>query len=88
MSRDNIRPTNLQDNDTVEGDRIEIQAKFPNSTENPQENVVNVQWSATSGFLERRNGSLVIPYDGYEPFIMGLEIEQFAWERVDDIKIG
>ena len=87
-SRDNQGPVELQDNDIVDGDRIEVLATFPNSTENPEDNIVNIQWSASSGFIESRNGTLLIPDDGYEPFIQGLQLDQLVWERFDGIQIG
>ncbi|MHA1908987.1 MAG: hypothetical protein ACW98Y_16930, partial [Candidatus Thorarchaeota archaeon] len=88
-SRDNVHGAELMDNDTIEADRIEVIATFPNSTDTPHDNIINVQWRASSGFIENRNSSLVVPEDeDYEPFIMGLELQNLAWERIDGIHIG
>ncbi|MFW9850363.1 MAG: hypothetical protein ACFFF4_14620 [Candidatus Thorarchaeota archaeon] len=87
-SRENRQPAELQNGDTIYGDRIQVLATFPNSTENPQNNIVDIQWSASCGFRESRNGSLIIPYPEYEPFIMGLEVDQLVWERIEGINTG
>jgi len=64
------------------------QASFDDSNYYPDLNVDEVRWSASRGFIEHRNGELIIPNDGYEPFIMGLEIDQLGWERIDGIQRG
>ena len=87
-SRDSPSPKVLEDGTTIIGDQITVQASFDDSHYSPGVIVDEVRWSASRGFIEHRNGELIIPYDGYEPFIMGLEIDQLGWERIDGIQRG
>lgn len=87
-SRESTTPSNITDDSIVTGDRIQFSAEFPNSVGDPDSDVVSIEWSATKGFRHNVTGNLVIPYDGYEPFILGMNVSQFAWEKVDNIKQG
>ncbi|MDF1539984.1 MAG: hypothetical protein P1Q69_13895 [Candidatus Thorarchaeota archaeon] len=88
-SRETPSPQILEDNAIIEGDRITVEAVFEDSMEHPDLRVEEVSWSVSRGFIKHRTGELLVPDDeAYEPFIMGLNISQLVWERIDGIQRG
>jgi hypothetical protein len=87
-SRDRVVPELLTDGAVIQGDQISVEAVFPRSRSSPEENVASISWTASSGMVVNRSGSLVIPDDGCNPFGEDIDLAQFAWERIDGINRG
>ncbi len=87
-SYDDPEPQQLMSNSIIEGDSIRIQAQFEEDDENPESQIDTISWVASKGFVVNRTGTLLIPEEEYEPFIMGVEVEQFRWEYIEDIQLN
>lgn len=87
-SNDDPEPHQLDDNAIIEGDLIRIDARFSDANEDPENLVQNISWIASRGFIMNRTGSLVIPDEEYDPFVLAMDLDQFKWEYIPDILNG
>jgi hypothetical protein len=80
----------VADLDTVWGDHAVLNASYPdfNLPNMPEFEVTWIQIGFLSGVYHHESGSLVIPAASYDPFSGPVQLDQFAWERVDGIVEG
>ncbi|MFW9919996.1 MAG: hypothetical protein ACFFED_10375 [Candidatus Thorarchaeota archaeon] len=87
-SNDDPEPQPLSDDSIIEGDLIRVEASFEENEENPEAQINTISWVASKGLIVNRSGSLLIPEEEYDPFFMGVDLQQFRWEYIENIQLG
>jgi subtilisin family serine protease len=89
-SDDRAGVTPVEDEDTLWGDHVVLNASFPafNLPNMPEFEVTGVTMAFLSGVYSQHTGALVIPSAAYDPFSGNIDTSQFAWDYIGGISEG